>query len=345
MNIDKRNQYINEVCRQKNINAETRNYIKRYIQLNEKLFGNFLDIDEVTNNILTNLNHSITRRKKDVLKNRSLRAIFILLTSGGCYSREKHLIFINPKIYKNREKRLCATMHELDHCATAKDVVLTKQQIREIALYSIKMDEIKNPIRKKMRINKIYRDFEKDHRVLNITGISDNRQEAKNGIELRGLNEGITALKQEMYDKEMGIKHNTGYKYEKKVAKFIADIIGQEELLKLHFNNDYDGIRYKFMEKTGKDLNLLIEMLNSKPKFKIRYKFMKRERKKYFDEISEFSEKIEQHMDDIKPKGTKTDFIPKVDIDNNIELDNNIEKSGQLQGETVKGERKGRESI
>lgn len=59
MNKEERYQYIDSICRQKNINSETKLYIKKYIQLNEKLFGDFLDIDKVTDRLLKNIRYNI----------------------------------------------------------------------------------------------------------------------------------------------------------------------------------------------------------------------------------------------------------------------------------------------
>ena len=314
MNKEERYQYIDSICRQKNINSETKLYIKKYIQLNEKLFGDFLDIDKVTDRLLSNLNYSIDKKNINILKKYHLRGIATLISTAGGWDPGEHSIFINSRVRRISQRRNSVVNHELDHCATAKDIVLTEKQFRKIVKYALEIKQIRNPIRKRLFINKLYRKFEKDGRVLNITGIDDNLQEAKNEVELRELNEGITAWKQEMYDIASGIEPRTGYVYQKKVAKFIGDIIGKEELIKFHFNNDYEGIKDSFHEKTGRDLNELVRILNDKPKFKIKYKFLKRKREKYFEKMDEFSEKLEEYMEKIKPKSEKTDFIPKYDI-------------------------------
>lgn len=315
MDKEERYQYIDKICKQKNINSETKLYIKRYIQLNEKLFGEFLDIDEVTDRIISNLNYSIYKKNINIFKKNPLKRILILMGAGGVWDTEDHSIFINSKIRRVSQRRNSVLMHELDHCATAKEVVLTEKQFRKIVKYALELKKIKNPIQKRLFINKLYRKFEKDNRVLNITGISDNLQEAKNGVELRELNEGITAWKQEMYDIASGIKPRTGYVYQKQVAKFIGDIIGKEELIKHHFNNDYQGIKDSFYEKTGRDLNELVKVLNDKPKFRLKYKFFKKKREKYSEKMNEFSKKLYECMEEIKPKNGKTDFIPKYNID------------------------------
>ena len=67
-----------------------------------------------------------------------------------------------------------------------------------------------------------------------------------------------------MYDKFLGNKSYTPYGTEKKVAKFIGSVIGEENLISMHFNNDYEGIRKAFNEKTGQDLNDLVKEMNKK---------------------------------------------------------------------------------
>ena len=101
---------------------------------------------------------------------------------------------------------------------------------------------------------------------LEISGIQDFRQVLVNGIDLKKLNEGITAYKQERYDRFLGNKPYTNYKIEKKAAKFIGSVIGEEKLISMHSNNDYEGIRTAFKEKTGEELNDLVDELNKKSK-------------------------------------------------------------------------------
>lgn len=66
-----------------------------------------------------------------------------------------------------------------------------------------------------------------------------------------------------MYDKACGYKSYTSYFFEKQTSSFIANMIGKEELIKLHAENDYEGIKSLFMEKTGSDLNKLVSVLNT----------------------------------------------------------------------------------
>lgn len=132
-----------------------------------------------------------------------------------------------------------------------------------------------------------------------------------NSIELESLNEGITAYKQEMYDKFIGIKPRTPYQAEKEVAKFIGQVIGKDKLISMHFNHDYQGIRSAFTEKTGRDLNELTEKLNQQSNVLT----------KFFGKLytKHFSKKMEKFMEefDIKQesKERNTDFIPKVNVD------------------------------
>ncbi len=187
-------------------------------------------------------------------------------------------------------------MHEMDHCATTEYVDISEQE------------------------------YEKDNGKLAIVGIGDYRQVIKNGINLKKLNEGITAYKQEMYDEFLGNKPSTNYKIEKNVAKFIGDVIGKEELIRMHFNNDYEGIRIAFKENSGKDLNELVKRLNKKSKIKTML----------FGKMytRNFSKKLEKFMGEynINEKGYQrnTEFIPKWSVDY-TKIGNSMDKNSKLQ--------------
>lgn len=131
---------------------------------------------------------------------------------------------------------------------------------------------------------------------------------------MRKLNEGITVYKQEMYDKFLGNNTYTGgYRIERDVAKFIADVIGKEQLVSMHFNNDYGAIRTAFNEKTGKELNELVNELNKKSTIKTMLFG-----KKY---TRYFAKKMQKCIENIgweKEKKAKTDFVPKFKPDYTI---------------------------
>lgn len=173
-----------------------------------------------------------------------------------------------------------------------------------------------NEIKSKRMQNFIRRNVEEQYKkcdgILAVSGIFDYRQLAENGINLRMLNEGITAYKQEMYDKFLGRKIKVSYNMEKDVAEFIANIIGRDELINLHFNNDYEGIRGKFKEKTGNELNELVKILNSKSIVKT-ILFGTIYTRKIGMRIKTFMEDSRRGVDIISKKNA--DFVPKFDID------------------------------
>jgi len=133
-------------------------------------------------------------------------------------------------------------------------------------------------------------------------------------IDLNKLNEGITSYKQALYDEALGINsHIEGYSIEKCVASFIADTIGKEQLISMHFNNDYNGIRKVFREKTGSDLNDLVEKLNKKSYIKSRI-FGKLYTKKFSKDLNSYMESLRKgcNIEEVK---RNTDLVPKCEID------------------------------
>lgn len=327
MNKEERYQYIDSICKQKNINSETKLYIKRYIQLNEELFGDFLDIDEVTERLLKNIRYNI--KGYDIFKYHSARRNFFkILNVNGAWLSDRRSIYLNPRrkrqslTSENKKLRLNSTiMHEMDHCATTKYVHISEEEKKEY-ISKIKQNIIeqeKNPIKRRIKLARLKNVYSEINGRLPISGIYDIRQTIDTGIGLRSLDEGIIAWKQEMYDKQLGIAPNTGYVEEKKVAKFVAEMIGKENLIKMHFNNDYSGIREAFFEKTGRDLNHLVRELNRRPKNPNPMRIMLSKiginsLEKYFRESKKYSDTIDRNIQQVKKNG-RTDFIKKYNID------------------------------
>ena len=139
--------------------------------------------------------------------------------------------------------------HELEHCATAKFISISEEEKEKFILNYITKKQL-NP-REEMKFrNFINISWRKHNGLLATTGIDANiLSETKNGVDLRLLNEGITAYKQDLYDEYLGNKSYSSYKQPKKIAKFIANVIGKDNLIKYHFNNDYDTIRNLFRTK------------------------------------------------------------------------------------------------
>ena len=196
---------------------------------------------------------------------------------------------------REKQKHNSSIMHEIDHCATTEYLQISKPEYEQYIQSYIKRNHIKNPQDISNIRNSLNQMYNEHEGILEISGIQDFRQLLQNGIDLKKLNEGITAYKQELYDKFLGNKPNTAYIAEKEVARFIGKVIGRENLINMHFNNDYEGIKTLFDERTGKDLNELVNLLDKKSIFK---------------SLETFEKNCE-----IKPERKNADFVPKFDID------------------------------
>ena len=314
MELEEYIEYIEKKMYEKGINIETQDYIIKYIYMNQKLFGRTLNINKVVDRILNNLDYSIASIDP---KSNPLQEMIRISTTRGIWSPYDNKIIINPinklkSILFKREKQKndSTIMHEIDHCATTKYIHISeqeKEQYIQSYLERNKIEYLKIENRIRNVVNKMY---DGSNGNLAISGIYDFRQLMQNGINLKKLNEGITAYKQEMYDKFLGNEPHTSYKIEKDVAKFIGDVIGKEELISMHFNNDYEGIRTAFYSKTGKELNELVKKLSKKSKLKTMLfgkMYTRNFSKKMEKSIEEFSVKKEQKRN--------TDFVPKFNVD------------------------------
>lgn len=292
-------EYIEKKLYEKNINTETQDYIIKYVYMNQKLFGKHLNIDKLVSRILNNLNHNITSFD---INNTPLNELKRIITTRGRWDPYQNKITTNPinklkgMLFKReKQKHNSSIMHEIDHCATTEYLQISKPEYEQYIQSCIKKNHIENPqdISKiKNLLNQIYNEHKG---IFEIVGIQDFRQLLQSGINLKKLNEGITAYKQELYDKFLGNKPNTAYIAEKEVARFIGKVIGKENLINMHFNNDYEGIKTLFDERTGKDLNELVNLLDKKSIFK---------------SLETFEKNCE-----IKPERKNADFVPKFNID------------------------------
>lgn len=266
MGIDERIEFIRKTLQEKNIDENTQNYIIRYVQMNQELFGNIINMDKLVRRLMNNIQHSISTKIEgyDVL----LQTTLMLSTSGN-WDAYKKRIFVSPfyKIGAMISKRFVLSkdstiFHELDHCGTAEYEDVSEQEKEEHIKNYIKTNGIKSiPDQNEYRrvVNQIY---ETSGGKKAIVGVKNADVEDEKALNLNQLNEGITAYKQEMYDEFNGIKHRSQYRAQKEVARLIANIIGEENMIKLQFDNDYNGIREMFNSKTGKDLNEIIKKLN-----------------------------------------------------------------------------------
>ena len=311
MEFEKYIEYIEKKLHEKGINIETQDYIIKYVYMNKKLFGKHLNIDKLVSRILNNLNNNITSFD---ITNHPLKELKRIFTTKGRWDPYKNKITTNPlnkltgMLFK-REKQIynSTVMHEIDHCATTEYLHISKPEYEQYIQNYIK----RNPQDLSNIINTLNRMYNKQKGILEISGIKDFRQLLQNGINLQKLNEGITAYKQELYDKFLGNKPNTAYISEKEVARFIGKVIGKENLINMHFNNDYEGIRTSFNEKTGKDLNELVELLNKKSILRFLPQKLK---------IKTLRKKLEpfEKYCDKKTERKTSNFVPKHNISNPV---------------------------
>ena len=306
-------EYIEKKLYEKNINTETQDYIIKYVYMNQKLFGKHLNIDKLVSRILNNLNHNITSFD---INNTPLNELKRIITTRGRWDPYQNKITTNPinklkgMLFKReKQKHNSSIMHEIDHCATTEYLQISKPEYEQYIQSYIKRNHIKNPQDISNIRNSLNQMYNEHEGILEISGIQDFRQLLQNGIDLKKLNEGITAYKQELYDKFLGNKPNTAYTAEKEVARFIGKVIGRDNLINMHFNNDYEGIKTSFNERTGKDLNKLVELLDQKS---ILNRFLphKLNTKIFTKKFEKFEKNCE-----IKPERKNADFVPKFNID------------------------------
>lgn len=212
--------------------------------MNQKLFGKFLDIDKVIDRIVGNLNYGV----------KTFSGISNIAKKDGSWNAYEHTIYINPLKKGKRIKPII--MHELDHCATT---TYRDMGDEEKERYIAKRLNNSGSLLKEKKLEQYFNKHLKgSNGKFPFVGIRDDRQLDY----LSGLNEGITEYKVEKYCELLGIKPQGCYIIEKMVAQFIADTIGEEKLISMHFNNDYEGIRKAFKLETGKDLGSLVTRMN-----------------------------------------------------------------------------------
>lgn len=274
---------------EKNINIETQDEIIKYLYVNKKLFGHIIDTKKLAEKIIENIERSIVYFGTDTSKFPKLyKSKINIITSilsmgivGGYYHPYSKEVYLNPLVQgkitkKGKENRESIFMHEIDHCATTSYVELEENEKQSLVVYNEKKSIFRNLMKLfqgtdiKGRISrkiKVWDDMTKGR--LAIIGVHNPKLEMKYNISLERFNEGITVLKQQMYSKVLGLNFNkissSSYLTEPYVAEFVANKIGLDNLILLQQNNDYEGIRKKFNEATGQDLNDLVEDLNKIP--------------------------------------------------------------------------------
>ncbi len=263
---NKRIEYIKQTLQERGIDENTQNYVIRFVQMNQELFGNIIDMDKLVKRLTNNMQHGISTNLEGY---DTPHQIFMLSLTSGAWDPYKKRIFVSPfyKIGTMISKRFILSrdstlFHELDHCGTTEYIDESEQEKEEYIRNYIETNGIRSiPDKNEFRrvTNQMY---EMNNGKKVISGITGADVEDDIALNLSQLNEGITAYKQEMYDRYNKTKPKSQYRVQKGLAKLIADVIGEENMLKLHFDNDYNGIREMFNSKTGKDLNKIVKMLN-----------------------------------------------------------------------------------
>lgn len=241
----------------KNINNQTCAEVLRYLTYNSQAFGQILDTREVTQRIVSNLNHSIgflkaSQARHGVVGGWAPESGSILLSKR--FSREE--LFAIGK--KAKAKKRCAykscIYHELDHCATAnKDNMPSKEQYEKWYEKYIKDQSY----------------YEEVDDVLHkmCTGIANCRSLIQSDLNieflsaLNYLNEGITVYKQRKYDKIAFGKEVPlygDYAFYADMATHLANVIGEEKMLVYQNQGNYGAMRKEYSGKTAKDLNWLL---------------------------------------------------------------------------------------
>ena len=237
---------------QKKIKKIYQKYILQYIDLNAQLFT-FIDIDLLCKRIIENF----TGVKLNISS--------LIYNDFGQYSPTTGKISLSPILFFGKNKKYKATVffHELDHCGCS-PIQLKKQY-----------DKYKNDIKKKYEfwhkiIPEIFfcENFLKIHYEGPITGIANlerregyTSQKILYGTKLENhLNEGITSLKQKIYSDKLKIPFHKkrDFFYGARIgAECIGKVIGFDNMIYQHFNNNFTNIEQEFFEKT----NIKIEEL------------------------------------------------------------------------------------
>lgn len=255
----------------KDINKETVEHVLNYLALSKLTFP-YLDNDETTARICGNLMKSISHNSVATAMEQMFTGKFYIgLSHGDVVEDNMNLVkIILPKSKFNiaYESVIC---HELDHVATTRFVKFTKEEYKQY------LKQLKSDFEELFDVNVKIEDFDdyvnhvaeyeykrwingkkvvRDYITLKRTGINGDYLEFhkfKNfGSEF--LNEGITAYKMKMMDKVAGrggMLCQSGYILNEEFTKWFANIIGEEELIKLQNDGNFVGILKRFKQKTG----------------------------------------------------------------------------------------------
>lgn len=235
------------------LSKENKKYILKYIELNKEMFE-FLDIEKLTQRITENFSGV------------NINWISFLYNDFGQYTPTTGKILLSPSLLigKNRKYRESVFYHELDHCACTPIKVKheynqLKSKIKEKHKYLYRL--IPNFI-----LSEIFLKIHYEGPISGIANLERQKgymlQKLSYGTKLENyLNEGITSLKQKMYSDKLEIKFHKkkDFFYGARIgAECLGNVIGFENMISLHFNNDLQTIKQQFLLKTGIDLEQLI---------------------------------------------------------------------------------------
>ena len=235
---------------EKQIKVKNQKYLYKYIELNIQLFC-FLDIELLIERLIENFEGIYINFES------------LILFSYGEYNPTTGKILISPKLFfgKNRKYKESVIFHELDHCACSP--ISVKKEYKNY----------KNKIKEKYKkFFYILPEFMLKYFFLKTTytgpvsGIAEytgkNSKKIKYGTNWENyLNEGITSFKQELYGEKLNIDFHYNqdfYEGGRMGAQCVGNIIGIENLIYLHFNNNIAEIEKGFFQKTGLELECLI---------------------------------------------------------------------------------------
>ena len=229
---NKRIEYIKQTLQERGIDENTQNYVIRFVQMNQELFGNIIDMDKLVKRLTNNMQHGISTNLEGY---DTPHQIFMLSLTSGAWDPYKKRIFVSPfyKIGTMISKRFILSrdstlFHELDHCGTTEYIDESEQEKEEYIRNYIETNGIRSiPDKNEFRrvTNQMY---EMNNGKKVISGITGADVEDDIALNLSQLNEGITAYKQEMYDRYNKTKPKSQYRVQKGLAKLIADVIGEE---------------------------------------------------------------------------------------------------------------------
>ena len=288
---------VEHTLKSKGIDEHTINRILDYLALHKLSFP-YINIEEHARNLCDNMKKSIDiKNLKEATKGLFKTKAYGMAGSGSIILNVKPIKFILPsKQYNTMLNALIR--HELDHIATDHKVELNREQFKEHLAQNIlkskkmfgvnyftSLDEARNFIEKsvknRFRAYKIVDEHEEenseiDKLSLSQSGISGFRYIGyiENLIGSNAFNEGITAYKMKVMDKmagESGAMCQSGYILGEETARHFAEVIGEEELVKMQIRGNFFGIVERYKEKTGKsakEMNELFDTLESGGRYK-----------------------------------------------------------------------------